>query len=121
MTGTYKCDLLVRGKQKLMTCSSSLGEKARTPRTDNLFIDAMVVCRDVDDARRSLWSTSCVLFHSRDIVSETDEDSVKVWAGREARQTTQSQARSASAGRPTRREPSEAKQPMASNMAQTRV
>jgi hypothetical protein len=34
--------IMVRGKQKAITCSSSLGEKERTPLMDSLDIDAMV-------------------------------------------------------------------------------
>lgn len=42
--------MMVRGKQKPMTCSSSLGEKDRTPRMESLEMDAIVyglfvVCR----------------------------------------------------------------------------
>lgn len=33
--------IMVRGKQKEMTCSSSSGEKARIPRTESLFMDAI--------------------------------------------------------------------------------
>ncbi len=34
--------MIVSGKQKDITCSSSFGLKARIPRTDNLSMDAMV-------------------------------------------------------------------------------
>ena len=34
---------MVRGKQNPITCSSSLGEKARTPRMDSLAMDAMMI------------------------------------------------------------------------------
>lgn len=33
--------MMVRGKQKAMTCSSSLGENERTPLMDSLAMDAM--------------------------------------------------------------------------------
>mmetsp|Transcript_11895 Transcript_11895/g.24605 ORF Transcript_11895/g.24605 Transcript_11895/m.24605 type:complete len:83 (+) Transcript_11895:1121-1369(+) len=39
--------IMVRGKQKDMTCSSSSGEKARTPRIDSLLIDAIFLFRRV--------------------------------------------------------------------------
>lgn len=34
--------MMVRGKQKAITCSSSLGEKDRMPRMESLEIDAMI-------------------------------------------------------------------------------
>jgi hypothetical protein len=34
--------MMVRGKQKAMTCSSSVGEKERIPRMESLEMDAMV-------------------------------------------------------------------------------
>ncbi len=37
--------MMVRGKQKDITCSSSSGLKARIPRTDSLSMDAMF-CSD---------------------------------------------------------------------------
>ena len=46
--------MMVSGKQKVMTCSSSSGENARIPLTDSLLMEAILM-RTLDD----LYSEEC--------------------------------------------------------------